>query len=366
MFNENHLFWVNAIFFISMVIFTIVINSILLSFSKNLGIRDKNDTVIRWSTVSKPALGGITFFIVFLITLAIFSFLFESSYNFHNKSILALVLVCTLAFTMGLADDAYNTKPLLKFSVQVACGIIMYLCDIYIKTTPYEWLNITLTILWIVGIMNSINMLDNMDGITGSVSAGIITMFILCIIATDTPQSFDFLVLTGVLAALIGFLFHNWFPSKLFMGDTGSQFLGMFLAFYGIKYFWNGTDHFGNVIQAKQLTLVLIGFLLPFCDTTIVVINRLMKGKSPFIGGKDHTTHHLSFLGLSDSQVAFIFIGLNLISLLIVASIMRIIDGWSHLLTILFWAYFLLVFCTLFWITHKKKLNHENNNDKKT
>lgn len=357
--NSSHLFWINVLFFISMVIFTILINSILLSFSKNLGIRDKENTVIRWNPVSKPALGGITFFIVFLITLAIFSFLFESSFNFHNKSILALVLVCTIAFTMGLADDAYNTKPLLKLLAQIFCGIVMYLCGTYIQTTPYEWLNITLTILWIVGIMNSINMLDNMDAITGSVSAGIITMYILCIVATDTPESFDFLVLTGVLASLIGFLFHNWFPSKLFMGDSGSQFLGMFLAFYGIKYFWNGTDYFGEVIQAKQLTLVLIGFLLPFCDTGIVVINRLMKKKSPFIGGKDHTTHHLSFLGLSDAKVATIFIALNFISLFSVLAIMRIIEGWSHLLTIVFWAYFFIVFCILFWITHLKKRKHE-------
>lgn len=355
MLKQETLILINSIYFISMVIFTVVINSILLTFSKNLGIRDKDSTIIRWSTVSKPALGGITFFMVFMITLANFSFFFESSFVYHNTSILGLVIVTTLAFTMGLADDAYNTKPLLKFLVQLTCGLVMYATDNYIQITPYEWLNITLTLLWTVGIMNSINMLDNMDAITGSVSAGIIVMFIMCIIITGDPHSFDFLVLTGVLASLIGFLFHNWHPSKLFMGDTGSQFLGIFLAYFGIKYFWNGTDYFGQVIQAKQITMVLIGFILPFVDTTTVVINRLRRKQSPFVGGKDHTTHHLSFLGFSDSQVGFLFIGINLVSMFFVGVMMRLINGWSHLLTILFWSYFFVVFCILFYITQVKK-----------
>lgn len=351
----THLFWLFLIFASFIAAFTVLVNGILLKFSRTLGIRERTTTIIRWSAVSKPALGGITFFIVFLITLACFPLFFPGETYFQNKEAIGLVLVCILAFMMGLADDAYNTKPVLKFSVQFLCGIVLYFSGVYIQTTPWEWLNIALTLLWVAGIMNSINMLDNMDGISTSVSAGIIAIFILCIVLTGNMMEFELFVLVGVLASLAGFLFHNWHPSRMFMGDTGSQFLGVFLAYFGIKLFWNGVDNSGQVIQAKQFTLVLIGFMPTLLDTGVVVINRLLKGKSPFVGGKDHTTHHLSYLGFSDSQVGFIFIGITFISGILVYLMLQIIDEWTHLITLLFWCYFFSVFCLLFFITRKNR-----------
>lgn len=363
--NNEYLFWIYSLYFIFITAFTVIINSILLKFSKTLGIREQEQTIIRWSTVSKPALGGITFFIAFLITLASFSIFFHNDFNFHNKSFLGMIAAATMAFMMGLADDAYNTKPVLKFTVQVLCGVIMIASGNYIQTTPYEWLNYSLTIIWVVGIMNSINMLDNMDAITTSVSAGIIVMMMVCISISGDIQNLDFLILLGILSGLIGFLFHNWHPSKMFMGDTGSQFLGVILAFYGIKYFWNASDYFGQVIQAKQICLVLISFSLPLLDTSIVFINRISRKSSPFIGGKDHTTHHLSYLGLSDSQVAFIYIGLSMISLFCVIVIQRLINGWSHLLTLVFWFGFFVVFSALFYITRTSKKDGKQTEQKK-
>lgn len=353
--NNEYLFWIYSFYFIFITTFTVIINSILLKFSRTLGIREQEQTIIRWSPVSKPALGGITFFLAFLITLASYSIFFHNDFNFHNKSFLGMIAAATIAFMMGLADDAYNTKPVLKFTVQLLCGVIMIASGNYIQTTPYELLNFALTIIWVVGIMNSVNMLDNMDAITTSVSAAIIVMFLACISINGDIQNLDFLILIGILSGLIGFLFHNWHPSKMFMGDTGSQFLGVILAFYGIKYLWNASDYFGEVIQAKQICLVLIAFSLPLIDTSIVFINRIGRKSSPFIGGKDHTTHHLSYLGLSDSQVAFIYIGLSIISLFCVIVIQRIIDGWSHLLTFIFWSWFFVVFSSLFYITRTTK-----------
>ncbi|MBX7095622.1 MAG: undecaprenyl/decaprenyl-phosphate alpha-N-acetylglucosaminyl 1-phosphate transferase [Flavobacteriales bacterium] len=351
--DKESLFWIYSAYYFFIVGFTILVNGILLKFSRSLGIRDASTTVIRWSAVSKPALGGITFFLAFLITISTFSIFFPGALVFHNKPVLGLISICIIAFMMGLADDAYNTKPLLKLFVQIACGVILYFTENYIKITPWEWLNIFLTLLWVVGIMNSINMLDNMDGITTVVSIGIILMFMTSQVFTGSAGDFDLVILLAVMASLIGFLFHNWHPSKMFMGDTGSQFLGAFLAYYGIRYFWNGLDHSAVPVQAKQFTLVLIGFMVPFIDTTIVVINRIARGQSPMVGGKDHTTHHLSYLGFSDAQVAFIFIALNSISLLFVFIIIRIIDDWSHLFTLLFWSYFLIVFLIMFLITRK-------------
>lgn len=334
---------------------TVFINGVLLKFVKTLGIREQSTTIIRWSPVSKPSLGGITFFLIFLLSISSFSFFFPGNIIFHDNHSLALIIICILGFLLGLGDDAYNTNPLLKLFVQTLCGVVLWLCGAGIKITPYEWLNITLTIIWVIGVMNSINMLDNMDGITASVSASIILSFILIQIVSDKIHLFDMFVLCAVLASVIGFLFHNWNPSRMFMGDTGSQFLGVFLAYYGIRYFWNGTDIQSSLIQSKQITLVLIGFMIPILDSSIVIINRLLRGQSPAVGGKDHTTHHLSYLGYSDSQVGFIFLGLSAFSTLLILVMVRLIDGWSHLYTIAFWCWFFVVFCVLFIITRKNK-----------
>jgi UDP-GlcNAc:undecaprenyl-phosphate GlcNAc-1-phosphate transferase len=350
-FNSHHIIFL--CFFLFAALFTVLMNNILLKFSSNLGIRDHSTTIIRWSSVSKPALGGITFYIVFLIAIASFSVFFPQEMVLQNKPSLALIGTCSLAFIMGLADDAYNTKPLLKFGVQLLCGLVFILGGMYIKTSPWEPLNYALTLFWVIGIMNSINMLDNMDGITTVTSFFIALMFITGHVFSIGVSGFDLFILIGVSASLLGFLFHNWNPSKMFMGDTGSQFVGIFLAYFGIKYFWNGMDAQQEIIQAKQLTLVLIGFMLPFIDTTTVVINRLRRGQSPTVGGKDHTTHNLSYMGFKDKQVGQIFVLFSLISLVLVFVIERLIVGWSHLLTVVFWSYFFIVFLVMYRITRK-------------
>ncbi len=345
------MFWVFSIFFICMIVFSILINTILLRFATNLGIRDKEFTMIRWSNKSKPSLGGISFFIVFFISLTVYSIFIDSSHVMRNISALGLIVTCTLGFIMGLADDAYNTKPLLKFSAQVFCGVIMIFSENTIEITPYDWLNYTLTILWVAGLMNSINMLDNMDAITTVVSIFIILMM-LCVLAINQNYAgFEFFVLIGVGASLIGFLFHNWHPSKMFMGDTGSQFLGVFLAWFSIKLLWNAHDYLGHPVQFKQFSCVLIAFALPLIDTGIVSINRIRRGQSPFVGGRDHTTHHLSYLGLSDSQVAMLFIGISSLSLFIIIGILRFVEKWETAYTLLCSGYFVILFAVFFYIT---------------
>ena len=141
------------------------------------------------------------------------------------------------------------------------------------------------------------------------------------------------------------------------MGDTGSQFLGVFLAAVGIKYLWNAEPPSGDLISARNLLLPLIVFLMPIIDTTTVVINRLMKGQSPFIGGKDHTTHALAYLGLSDRQVAMVFWFMTLLSLLLVVIIEKYLRDWTHTYTIIFSIYILIMFSLFYYAarTVKKK-----------
>jgi UDP-GlcNAc:undecaprenyl-phosphate GlcNAc-1-phosphate transferase len=203
--------------------------------------------------------------------------------------------------------------------------------------------------------MSSINMLDNMDAISASVSAIILVEALLTIYISRDFYNVHVIIILGILGALSGFLFFNWHPSKLFMGDTGSQFLGILLATLGIKYFWNSSDFGGHTFHTKQVIVTLLAFLVPFCDTTIVIINRILRKKAPWVGGKDHTTHHLSYLGLSDSQVAMAFAGISLISLMLIFVIQGTIVNWGTKHVLIFGGYILVVFGTLFTVTKVSK-----------
>src|SRR5580698_9356109 len=140
-------------YFTVVFVLSILMNGLFLRFSKTMGVRKSEDT-IRWSDVQKPALGGITFYITFLLSLITYSLFFGSSQFLMHSEILGLLAACTIAFLMGLADDAYNTNPILKFSTQVFCGIILIYSGIYIQVFSNIYLNYIVTMLWVVGLMN--------------------------------------------------------------------------------------------------------------------------------------------------------------------------------------------------------------------
>ncbi len=353
--SEYYLQIIYIFFFICSFGFSILINGLFLKFAKTLGIHNNEDRVIRWASQTKPALGGITFYIIFLLSIISYSFIFEKSQFFLNSQFLGILLSSTLGFLMGLFDDAYNTKPFLKFFTQLTCGFILIFTGTSIHFFNNFYLDYILTLLWVVGIMNSINMLDNMDAISTSVSASIIICMLVNIFIQNDFQNPHILIFIGLLAALIGFLRFNWHPSKMFMGDTGSQFLGGFLAATGIIYFWN--INYTNEIHffSKQIISVLLIFSIPIIDTTTVFIKRLSKKTSPFVGGKDHTTHHLSYLGMNDRQVAIIIIGISIVSIILNVVVLRFINEWSLMYFAIFGIYFLILFLVLFIIAIKSK-----------
>ncbi|MFM9051145.1 MAG: MraY family glycosyltransferase, partial [Bacteroidota bacterium] len=261
---------------------------------------------------------------------------------------IGILLATMLGFLLGLADDAYNTRPFLKLMTQITCGIILMSTGTKISLSYLEPVNYIITIFWVVGMMNSLNMLDNMDAITTTVSISIILSALTMMIFGKDLSSVYFMILTGVMGALIGFLYFNWHPSKMYMGDTGSQFIGVFLAAIGIKYFWNSTPPSGDLISARNLILPMLVFILPIVDTTTVTINRLAKGRSPFVGGKDHTTHALAYLGLGDRQVAAVFWIISILSVLFVFIIEKYLKEWNHIYTAIFGVYFLTILSLFF------------------
>ncbi len=342
------------IFIAGMFILSLVINGLLIKFSMNLGAKNEGDQV-RWASTTKPAFGGVSFFILFLSSIVFFAIFFGNGQILLNAQFLGLLIASSLGFVMGLADDAYNTKPFLKFAVQFLCAFLFIVTGNCIQTFPWEWLNILITFIWVVGMMNSINMLDNMDAITASVSTVICLGIGLTFLFTNDFLNLDLMLLVGVIAGIGGFLYYNWNPSRIYMGDSGSQFLGAFLAGMAIQYLWNAPDYFGQYVPEKQILLVALIFIVPISDTTTVSINRIMRGQSPFVGGRDHTTHHLSYMGLSDRHIAMLMIAISLGTMVCGVLIINNIETWMWFHSLVFGALFLLIGGLLFSTTKLSK-----------
>ncbi len=339
------------------VLLSLISNKLLLSFSKSLGIRNNNDVIIRWSNESKPSIGGISFFVVFIFTSICYSILSVENNIFNNDQyqleFTGLFVASSLAFLMGLADDAYNTKPFFKLSIQICCALIVIYTGNWIHLTHNYVFDTILTILWIIVVMNSLNMLDNLDGITGTTAVFILMS---CLVCNWSIFGFSFdvwsVILLSVIGALVGFLPYNIHPSKLFMGDSGSQFIGFFTSFFAIKYLWNASSYQQTHSWASVI-LVLTAFTPAAADTLSVVINRIRKGQSPMVGGKDHTTHHLVYSGLSDRQVWYVFLLIGILSSLFSFFLLWVIRNSLIYISIGFVFYFLLVFFILYRYTLK-------------
>lgn len=290
------------VFGIALCALSLAINFLLLRFLKTLGTKDQKAKVeLRWSSQAKPTIGGISFFVGLLVALLSGLALADIIYLGESRRIL-LLAGAIVAFLMGLADDAFNTKPLLKFWIQLACGIAVYLAGAGFVFPVAEWLNLVLTVFWVVALMNALNMLDNMDGIT----AGVATVMLGGLWYLLPESALSYLVF-GMAATLLGFLHFNWSPSAIFMGDSGSQLLGFLIAALSLLIWNNGIDLPEVSVQRTVLSMVVFTFT-PLCDTAFVSWNRLAHKRSPFVGGRDHTTHNLSYLGLSERLVGFFFV----------------------------------------------------------
>lgn len=355
--NLNFHFILTLLFFACFV-FSLLVNYILLRFAQTLGIRNKEEGQVRWSPQEKPSLGGISFYVVFLFSF-IFTLLLPNKGLGFNLQVIGILIAATLAFLMGLADDAFNTQPLLKFLTQVFCALILIFSGHSISVFQNQFINYLVTVLWVVGLMNSINMLDNMDGITTIVSILACFFMVAVNVSLFNTTSYSSILNLGLMGALCGFLVYNFHPSKMFMGDTGSQFLGLFLAVMGIDNCWNNPNSFSlNGFPIINLCIVILVFLLPLSDTFSVIINRLWAGGSPFVGGKDHTTHHLFFKGITEKRIAVLFFFVGAVG---VAQAYFLVVKFSWLLLYVSVFYILLVFITLYLNTIIKKRDPSKN-----
>lgn len=330
------------------VSFSYLLNIILFKFSKNFGVESRQtQNVIRWSSTSKPTTGGISFYITFLLG-TLLLLLWNPELVSGRGVYLGFFTSASLAFLIGFADDAYGTHPSLKFLGQVGCGLILIGFGVHIKFfslfSPYFiMLDYALTLFWVVGIMNSLNMLDNMDGVTAMIATTILVIT-LSMVAMNSGLSNFLFILIAIAGSFLGFLFMNWKPAKIYMGDTGSMFIGLVLAFCGIQYFWNVEASPDNISLIRKSIIPFMVFLVPIMDTTFVTIARIRRGSSPFVGGKDHLTHQLARVGVPEHLVPLVLGCVSIISGLVALVATTLIPDWDSLYSILFSLYPIVVF----------------------
>lgn len=325
--------------------------------AKYFNIKKANQKAIRWSSQKKPVAGGITFFLSFLFSTTFFLLSQPIKNQFVEAEYMFIALALIFIFFTGLADDMLAISPLLKLFIQSLTACMLIYAGVYIQLFNAQWLNYLISIFWYVGMMNSINMLDNMDAISGLVSITILSGFVF-INVFFIHNLFELLILLGLLIALLTFMIYNFHPAKMYMGDNGSLFLGLFLGIFGVRYLWNHTFYeLNDGVVFFHFLLIILFFLIPLTDTTTVTINRLLKKRSPFVGGKDHTTHALYFIGLSEIKIAGLLFLLNFIGV-ILASYFIYSDNSDS--TLLYISIFYCTFVVLFLYINAFRVNFKN------
>ena len=252
-----------------------------------------------------PYLGGVGISIG--ITVASFGALLYSDFSTEtfNKA-LSVLLPAILISAMGLYDDLKGLEPWPRLVAQTIAGIAVAIYLIQNDTLGQAFsnqaLNYLVTIIWVVGICNSINFFDNLDG-GASGTVAVISIFLFAI-AFNQGQSLVSALAVVTAGATLGFLIWNKTPAKIYMGDAGALFLGIIIAVLTIRL----DPEVGP--QSRALAIPLLLMAVPILDTTTVVISRLSSGISPFTGGRDHLSHRLMRKGLGRKTTAYVLWGM--------------------------------------------------------
>jgi UDP-GlcNAc:undecaprenyl-phosphate GlcNAc-1-phosphate transferase len=239
-------------------------------------------------TTPIPRFGGIAMYVAVVAALVVFR------QRFRFDQLISILLGATWVSFLGVWDDRWGLRPLLKLSGQVIAAIILIVTDVQVQFLPWDVLNWTLTVVWVVGLTNAINFLDNMDGLSGGIVAIASAFFLL--LAVQNGQYLVGGLSAALLGASIGFLVYNFNPASIFMGDTGSLFLGFMLAALGIKLRFPGNTD----TVTWMVPVIVLG--VPIFDTTLVVFSRIRRGLHPVTPGKDHTSHRLVRMGFTQRE----------------------------------------------------------------
>ena len=256
--------------------------------------------------IAVPYLGGLA--ILIGVLLASYGSLLFNGAETENYLLASYVLIPAVFISaMGLVDDLRGLEPWPRLIVQTVTASIvattLILTDTMGVAFNNTFLNVSVSILWIVGVCNSIYFFDNLDG--GAAGTVVVVCIFIFIIALDRGQILVSALAIVTAGATAGFLFWNKSPAKIYMGDAGALFLGIIVSVLTIRLNPGITPNFLSL--AIPLSLLAI----PILDTSVAVVSRIRRGLSPFTGGRDHLSHRLIRKGMNRKSAAFALWGLS-------------------------------------------------------
>jgi UDP-GlcNAc:undecaprenyl-phosphate GlcNAc-1-phosphate transferase len=253
----------------------------------------------RWHRQPIPLLGGVAIMLGLLTPLA---FVRGVGTRFG-----VFLLVAAGMGAVGLLDDVRALRPQAKLVIQIILAAVLIQLGFLLRLTAYPLLDLLLTLFWVVGITNAFNLLDNMDGLAAGMAA-VAGGFRLVFFLIDGDRA-GAAVTAAFIGALLGFLVRNFPPARIFMGDAGSLFVGFFLS---------GVCLVGEFAYSRGIAAVLVFpvllMLIPIFDTTFVTLTRLVTGRPVSRGGRDHTSHRLVSLGITERQALALLYGVSIVS----------------------------------------------------
>lgn len=275
---------------------SLIMTPIVIKLAKKFGFLDIPKDARRMHNKPIPLSGGVAMYVAIMIGMLVFLKL--------NRELICVMVGATLILISGLIDDKTDMSPKMKLLFQLAAAGVLLLGKVRVEffTNPFPIgesviflgvLSIPITIFWIVGITNTVNLIDGMDGLAAGVS--LICSISLMVIANKFGYSNMAIIAALLVGACAGFLPYNFNPAKIFMGDTGALFLGFMLSYISVE---------GIMKSAAALTIIVPVLILgvPVFDTTFAMIRRKLSGKKIMQADKGHLHHRLLALGLTQKQ----------------------------------------------------------------
>lgn len=281
--------------FLAAVILTVLVRKFAVS--RGYVAAPKSD---RWHKRPTAMLGGVS---IYLTTLLMFFIFVETT-----MASMVILAGSSFLFLVGILDDFLQIKPYQKLIGQLIGVSIVVGFGLSLPWTDSDILNILITAFWLIGITNAINLLDNMDGLAAGISA--IAAFVLALGFAASGQPNEVVLVSVFVGALLGFLVFNFNPASIFMGDGGSMFVGFFLASTVLLNDVAGRSR--SVISILAVPALIL--FVPIFDTTFVTILRKLWGRKASQGGRDHTSHRLVALGLSERAAVLMLYGFALLA----------------------------------------------------
>jgi len=310
------------------IVFALVLTPVVRAIARRFGVVAKPKTD-RWHKKPTAMLGGVAIWLSVVTTYLLFVP--------HTPYGWVILKASSFLFLVGLIDDLIHTKPYQKLIGQVLGSAFVVYYGLSLPWTHSLSLNMALTIFWLIGITNAVNLLDNMDGLAAGIA--ILAAGFLALSFINNGQPTDALMLAAFAGALLGFLIYNSNPASIFMGDCGSMFVGFFLASSALVNVSGGRSRSFLPVLAVPILVLFI----PIFDTTFVTILRKLSGRAASQGGRDHTSHRLVALGMSERHAVWMLYGFAALSGVLAVIVQRVkldvslaaIAGFTILLTLM-------------------------------